>query len=266
MSIPKIIHYCWFGDGKFTKQLKMCIKSWELYLPEYQFILWNEKNIELQNLFVKQAYKEKKWAFVSDYIRLTVLYKYGGIYLDTDMLLIKNFDNLLNHHFFIAAETETFLNAAVIGTEANNGFILKCINEYDKIVFDSNDLKKITIPKVITNTFYKIYGCNHNFDKKMNVDDIFIYPKEYFYPMPYTRDIIYKKEATKYATKNTYAIHLWSKSWVEFGSIENFKRGNFILGFKLTLKEMFINRKIEYKNILEIYRAIKYGLIKQYKN
>jgi len=96
MSIPKVIHYCWFGKGKMPKLAKKCIKSWKKYCPDYKIICHNEDNFDLtQNRYLNEAYKAGKWAFVSDYVRLKIIYDNGGIYLDTDVELIKPIDDLL---------------------------------------------------------------------------------------------------------------------------------------------------------------------------
>ena len=90
MSIPKIIHYCWFGGGPISPESRKCIESWKKYCPDYKIIEWNEQNFEIsQNRYAQQAYEAKKYAFVSDYVRLAVLYRYGGIYLDTDVELVR---------------------------------------------------------------------------------------------------------------------------------------------------------------------------------
>ena len=96
--IPKVIHYCWFGGGKKPKLAKKCISSWKTYCPGYKLIEWNESNYDLSSApqFVREAAEAKKWAFVSDYVRLQVVYQYGGIYLDTDVELLRNIDFLLD--------------------------------------------------------------------------------------------------------------------------------------------------------------------------
>ena len=95
--IPKVIHYCWFGGNPLPEEAKRCIESWKKYCPDYKIIEWNENNYDVNsNEYMKSAYKEKKWAFVSDYARIDVVYKYGGIYMDTDVELVKGLDNLLN--------------------------------------------------------------------------------------------------------------------------------------------------------------------------
>ena len=98
MSIPKVIHYCWFGKGEMPKIAKKCIKSWEKYCPDYEIICHNEDNFDLsQNRYMREAYEAKKWAFVSDFARLKIIYDHGGIYLDTDVELIKPIDDLLEN-------------------------------------------------------------------------------------------------------------------------------------------------------------------------
>ena len=105
MSIPKIIHYCWFGGGPISPESRKCIESWKKYCPDYKIIEWNEQNFEIsQNRYAQQAYEAKKYAFVSDYVRLAVLYRYGGIYLDTDVELVRPLDELLEHKGFISME------------------------------------------------------------------------------------------------------------------------------------------------------------------
>ena len=106
MSIPKIIHYCWFGGGPINPESRKCIESWKKYCPDYKIIEWNEQNFEIsQNRYAQQAYEAKKYAFVSDYVRLAVLYEYGGIYLDTDVELVRPLDELLEHKALSAWST-----------------------------------------------------------------------------------------------------------------------------------------------------------------
>ena len=97
MSIPKVIHYCWFGKGEMPALAEKCIKSWKKYCPEYKIVCHNEDNFDIdRNRYAKEAYMCGKWAFVSDYARLKVLYDEGGIYLDTDVELIKPLDELID--------------------------------------------------------------------------------------------------------------------------------------------------------------------------
>ena len=104
--IPKIIHYCWFGYGPKPKLAEKCIRSWKKYCPDYQIIEWNENNFDISAcpLYVRQAYEARKWAFVTDYVRLKVIYENGGIYMDTDVELKKNLDNLLPYNAYFGFE------------------------------------------------------------------------------------------------------------------------------------------------------------------
>ena len=114
-KIPKKIHFCWLGENEKTDLVKRCIESWRIKLPEYEIIEWNEKNFDFNNsnTYVKQALKRKRWAFVTDYMRLKILYDHGGIYLDTDVEVIKSFDTLLNDNSFIGLESFDTICTAV---------------------------------------------------------------------------------------------------------------------------------------------------------
>ena len=104
--IPKKIHYCWVGGNSKPPLVKKCIQSWKKYCPDYEIIEWNESNYDIsKNIYMKQAYEAKKWAFVTDYMRLDIIYEHGGIYLDTDVELIKNIDDLLSNEAFAGIES-----------------------------------------------------------------------------------------------------------------------------------------------------------------
>src|SRR5690606_23315459 len=126
---PKVIHYCWFGNKKKPPLVVDCISSWKLYLPEFDIIEWNEKNTDLNHPFLKKTFKLKKWAFVSDFVRLKVLYEFGGIYLDTDMLILKPLDVFLKDNCFFGAEDDKYINAAIIGASKEHPFIKECLLE-----------------------------------------------------------------------------------------------------------------------------------------
>ena len=100
--IPKIIHYCWFGGAELPEKDRKCIESWKKFCPDYQIIEWNENNYDVtKNTYMYQAYQAKKWGFVPDYARLDIIYQHGGIYLDTDVELVKNLDSLLENDAFM---------------------------------------------------------------------------------------------------------------------------------------------------------------------
>lgn len=203
--IEKKIHYIWFGGSKPEKVLK-CIESWKEKLPDYEIIEWNEKNFDIEkeitkNKFFKECYQRKLWAFVADYVRVKVLYEYGGIYLDTDIEVLKSFDNLLNTEMFLGYENDNKgINLAVIGIKKNHIVMKKMIGFYEEKIWKSS---LYIITGILNNVMKEIYGENFYENSKIK-----IYPKEYFYP--YNHDEVFKPECVK---EDTYAIHWWEKSW-----------------------------------------------------
>lgn len=110
-KIPKIIHYCWFGRGDYSDLVIKCMQSWQEHLPDYKIILWNEDNFDVNmNDFVRQAYEQKKYAYVTDYVRLYALYHYGGIYMDSDVEVIKPINEFLHHRAFLGYEKQNYYN------------------------------------------------------------------------------------------------------------------------------------------------------------
>ncbi len=254
--IPKIIHYCWFGKNKKSKEIIDCINSWKKFLPDYEFIEWNEINSDLNHNFVKYFYQKKKWAFVADYVRLKVLSDYGGIYLDTDMLLVKNLDPLLDCEFFFGAENDDYISAGVIGAQKNNIFINNCLQMYNDINY-TKEITDITIPKIITALFTKKYNLK-SFNKVIRIDNIVIYNKDYFYPFPMSE----KREPNKindYITSETYAVHLWLGSWVENQEFYYIKKRKYWTGLKIIFARN--NKKLEYQYIKKILSSIKESIL-----
>jgi mannosyltransferase OCH1-like enzyme len=200
--IPRTIHYCWFGGRPYPKIVRECMETWKRHLQGYDFILWNEKNSPMDLPYVEKAYKKKKYAFVSDYVRFLAIYEYGGIYLDTDMYMVKSLDNLLHNEIFFGFESPESINAAIFGSVKKHEFIKLLIDHYSTINFDYKAMFDLLVPKIVS----KKYDC---YEEK---DTIKVYPSEHFYPLPYKRkpDVI---NFLTYKTKETYAIHLWSKSW-----------------------------------------------------
>lgn len=201
-KIPKIIHYCWFGDKQLPTTVVNCQKTWKKNNPNYKIIRWDETNSPMSHPFVKSAYKSGKFAFVSDYVRLWAVYNFGGIYLDTDMYVIKNLDFFLNDKCFFGYENkeESLINAAAFGAVEKNKFIGVLMTYYENKIFTNSKLSSFVIPKIIT----KLYNEN-------NLNNIKLYNHDFFYPFPYEdRD---NPSFLDYVTLNTYAIHLWDLSW-----------------------------------------------------
>ncbi|HDU8579807.1 TPA: hypothetical protein RG679_004523 [Vibrio diabolicus] len=221
--IKKVIHYVWIGSADKPDFVNSCIRNWKLTLPEYQFIEWNEQNLNMEQIlsecdFVKLCYEKKLWAYVSDYIRLKVLYEYGGVYLDTDITLEKDITPLLDTEFFIGMEDETYISAGIIGTVENNVIIKKILDFYKNDIMSSDIY---TIPKVITHVIEK-----NNFQTIGN-----IYPPEFFYPYHYSQSF-----SENYITDNTYCIHWWGKSWI--GGNIAFLETKHLQGFRRILSKI----------------------------
>ncbi len=174
--IPKKIHYVWVGGGAKSDDIKRCMATWKNHLKDYKIIEWNESNFDISsNPFLEAAYKAKKWAYVSDYIRAKVIYDHGGIYLDTDVLILDNFDKFLNHRAFVGFENPNFPFTAVFGAEAGHPFIKEMLNYYDKLDSYSFDFKSnntISVSDILINSF----GCKTGNEFQTLREDIAVYP------------------------------------------------------------------------------------------
>ncbi len=183
--IPKIIHYCWFGGKRKPEKVQKNIKTWRFHMPDYELKEWNEDNFKIGSAcdFVKEAYAAKKWAFVSDYVRLMALYEYGGIYLDTDVEVFKSFDDLLDHHMALCFESKDYIATSTILCEKGNPFIRRFMHWYDRRSFIRKDgsLKlNMTNVRILTKLLKKDgLACN---GKEQKVGDILILPQKYFSP------------------------------------------------------------------------------------
>lgn len=180
-KIPKIIHYCWFGGNKPRKVVNL-INEWKKKLYDYDIVEWNERNFNINESceFVKEAFKCRKWAFVSDYVRLYVLYNYGGIYLDTDVQLLKNFNDYLNEDMFISQESDKSLCTAVIGAKKYNDFIKEFLDTYENKKFLINGgINSVPNSELIKKCLENKYG-DIFFDNEYKFDIVHIYPQTYF--------------------------------------------------------------------------------------
>lgn len=207
--IPKVIHYCWFGRNPLPKLAQKCIESWKKYCPDYEIKEWNEDNFDVNCCdYVREAYEARKWAFVSDYARLYALVKYGGIYMDTDVELIKPLDSFLSYEAFSGFESSGQILTGIMAAEQNQNLFLELLHEYDGIHFKKDDesLDLTTNVQRITNTCLK-YGLVLN-DKKQTVKGFTFFPMEYFCP----KDAVTRELDL---TKNSVAIHHFDGSWME---------------------------------------------------
>ena len=207
-EIPKIIHYCWFGRKEKPTKVKDCINSWHKYLGDYEFIEWNEDNFDINcNDYVKQAYQEKKYAYVSDYARINALYNLGGIYMDTDVIVYKSFNNLLDNKCILGFEEENFIATSFMACIPKHDLIKAFIDNYNGIYFYNEDqsLNMITNVKRLTQILENRGLIRNN--KFQCINDINIYPQEYFSPYDYVNYI-------RKNTENTYCEHLFLVSWL----------------------------------------------------
>lgn len=156
--IPKIIHYCWFGKKNKPHNVRKCINSWKKIMPDYKFMEWNETNFNVHlNQYTSQAYKDKKYAFVSDVARLNALYRYGGIYLDTDVVAFKRFDSILNNSCVMGFEEKNYIATSFIACEPHHSFVKQFLDYYSAAKY--GDFKTNVV--VITEQLEK-YGLNRD--------------------------------------------------------------------------------------------------------
>lgn len=209
--IPKIIHYCWFGNNPKPALFERCLKSWKKYCPDYEIKEWNEKTFDIScNTYVKEAYKAKKWAFVTDYARLWIVFNYGGIYLDTDVELVCSMDDLLDNHAFLGFEDENKIATGLgFGAEKGNTIIGTMLHDYENIHFIKADgtYDLMTCPIRNTKAIAHLLPNIILNGAICEIEGATIYPTEYFCPLS-------PDGATMNKTKNTHSIHWYSATWL----------------------------------------------------
>lgn len=209
-SIPKVINYFWIGGGKIPENSQRCIESWKKYCPDYEIKEWNENNYDFsKNIYMKQAYEKKKWGFVPDFARLDIIYNYGGIYLDTDVEIVKNIDDLLFGQAFIGWESRYYVNAGSgFGAAPHNAMIKEMMMSYDGIEFVNPDgsLNLLASPQYQTATLEK-FGLQKN-GRYQNINGMNVYPANFFSPKSFYSGI-------NWVNNDTYMIHHYDASWVK---------------------------------------------------
>lgn len=206
--IPKKIHYCWIGGNPLPESVKKCIRSWEKYCPDYEIIEWNESNYDFtKNNYMKEAFEAKKWGFVPDYARLDIIYEYGGIYLDTDVEMVRSFDDLLKYEGFAGFETDQYVNLGQgFGAESGNQIITSLMDSYEKLRFvdEGGKLNMIASPELNTDVLEEL-GLVRN-GKMQQIGGFAFLPSDYLCPKSLNDGIIRK-------TDNTYSIHHFDATW-----------------------------------------------------
>lgn len=205
--IPKIIHYIWFGGKPFPSKVQKCIDSWKKYLPEYKFMLWNEQTFDVNAVeFTKQAYANKKWAFVSDYVRVHALYKYGGWYLDTDIEILKPIESFEGHRVVLGTDHDGALTA-LMASEQGHPYWKEILDLYGDMKFVNEDGSFNTI---VNNTYLqdilKDYGYKFENVYQELKEGIIVYPDDYFH-------VANNEKGTLNKTENSYAIHWHTLLW-----------------------------------------------------
>lgn len=205
--IPKIIHYCWFGGSPLPESALKCIASWRKFLPNYEIKEWNEKNFPIEEcpLYAKQAYAEKKWAFVSDYARFKILYDYGGLYFDTDVEVIKSLDDIIECGSFMGCGSENETNPGLgLAAAPGLGLYREILDYYNTSEFDASG--NITVVQIVTEILKK-KGFKATSEIQY-IEGVRFYPPEYFSPIDYSTGRLT-------VTKNTRSIHHYDASWME---------------------------------------------------
>ncbi|MCF8378565.1 MAG: glycosyl transferase [Bacteroidales bacterium] len=241
--IPKVIHYCWFGNKPLPDLAIKCINSWRKYLPDYSLKLWNETNFDVKSVpYVKEAYEAKKYAFVTDYVRLYAMYNEGGVYMDTDVEVIKSLDDLLGFPAFSGFESDDEIPTGIMASETNGQWAKEMLEYYGSdrhFKLPNGDLDTRTNVFIIgslmaTNGFqlkngYQIYkNCMH------------IFPKDYFCPKSRTGLIT--------ITQNTYCIHHFAGTWLPKRIKLKKRIYHFIFSPEVLTKLVQLKRKVFLKN------------------
>lgn len=210
--IPKKIHYCWFGGNPKPKLAEKCIKSWKKYCPDYELVEWNETTFDIDSapLFVRQAFESKKWAFITDYVRLWAMYNYGGIYMDTDVEVVKPLDRFLSEKAFSGFESSNYVPTGIMASEKDNPVIGELLSYYDDRPFIVGGEMCCKPNTEIITEYFLSKGLKTN-NQLQTIDGFTLFPNDFFCPKSINDGIIRK-------TENTYCIHHFDASWLSDSS------------------------------------------------
>lgn len=244
--IPKIIHYCWFGRGEKPEQAKKCIDSWKRFLPDYRIKEWNEDNFDINsNQYVREAYESRKFAFVTDYVRLYAIYSEGGIYMDTDVEVLKTFDSFLHHNAFSGFETDGNVPTGMMAAEKGSIWAKELLDEYKnrKFIQEDGSFDMTTNTTVITK-YMLDKGLILN-NKYQDFPDLCtMYPADYFCPKDHRTGKIK-------LTDNTVCIHHFAGTW------RDPKFGDFKHKLKVFLVKVFGEKFISFLSDILMLRTFK---------
>ena len=218
MSIPKKIHYCWLSGDPYPVQIRKCIDSWHEHMPDYEFKLWDMNSFDVDSVpYVREAVEKRKWAFASDYIRLWALYTEGGIYLDSDILVTRSFDDLLVEEAFTAFESGGRIAAWIFASQAHNPLFKELLNYYDDRSFLRGDGTPDLTPNTIPTTHILVRHGLKAENKVQHLEGITVFSEDFFCPRnPWT--------GRRNDTANTHAEHLFLGGWMDNKDDEVFMR------------------------------------------
>ncbi|MBS5147586.1 MAG: glycosyl transferase [Clostridiaceae bacterium] len=207
--IPKQIHYIWFGGNELPDDALQCMESWQKYCPEYEVIRWDESNFDVSiNRYVEEAYESKKWAFVSDYVRLWALVNYGGIYMDTDVELTAPIDQFLTHRAFSGFESNKSIPTGIMGCEKDFPLFQALLDDYSTRSFIQDDGSFDLTTNVIAITEACLSRGLVLNNEYQEIDGLALYPSDWFCPKSHETGAVN-------ITSNTRAIHHFSGSWLD---------------------------------------------------
>lgn len=207
-SIPKILHYCQYGDRGLSPIGELCVRSWAQVLPDFEIRRWSEPDGFFDSPYAEAAIKARQYAFVADYARCAALYSHGGIYLDTDVEVLRAFTPLLDQQMFLGYEAPSLVGTAVIGARAGHPLLKRIMDRLDREA-RSGRISYRPGPELITQEL-----------PQFGAAEVTLYPEEYFYPYnPHTSVAVRKKPLVSNMTENTYCVHQWEGSWLSDASL-----------------------------------------------
>ncbi len=257
--IPKVIHYCWFGGKPLDAMGEKCLASWKRYCPDYEIIEWNEKNFDIRVWpYAQEAYEAKKWAFVSDVARLYALVNYGGIYMDTDVELLKPLDELLELKAFSGFEGGCRILTGLMASEKAHPLFAELLDEYQTAHFlkDDGSFDMTTNVVRITNACMP-YGLQLN-NTLQTVNGFTLFPKEYFCPKNH-------HDFKLNLTENSYCIHHFDGSWLrDEDKMAKALREKFVVFLPLKIAGFFSRffAVVKYRGLTGIFSEIKQRIYK----
>lgn len=213
--IPKIIHYCWLSNDPFPEDTRRYMQTWKEKLPDYEFRLWNfDRFPKEKSLWVSQAFDAKKYAYAADYLRLYALYSEGGIYMDTDVEVVKSFDGFLSLPYMVGTEGQGWIEAGVFGSEPGADWLADCLAYFNKpFIKDDGSFDMVTLPQVMNRVIGKkreivITDANQIMDEaRTNSGSFYLFPKDYFCAKDMGTGVVKK-------TQNTHSVHHFAMSWI----------------------------------------------------